>query len=156
MLEMKGILTDGVMTQIAFLVEDMEESRKKFSEFFGIEATEAVSAGDYPVVETVYNGEPAKEAGALLSFLKFGPRFEIELICPNHAHSVWRDYLDAHGEGFHHIAFLVTNMEKAIAECEAFGMEVKQYGYYSDRSGRYAYLDAQKQLKCYVELLESF
>lgn len=153
---MKGILTDGVMTQIAFLVEDMEESRKRFSEFFGIEASEAVPAGEYPVVETVYNGEPAKEAGALLSFLRFSPRFEIELICPNQAPSVWRDWLNTHGEGFHHMAFAVPDMEKAIAECEAFGMEVKQYGYYSDRSGRYAYLDALKQLKCFVELLESF
>ena len=61
-----------------------------------------------------------------------------------------------HGEGFHHLAFQVPDMEKAITECEAFGMELKQRGYYSDRSGRYAYLDAQKQLKCYVELLESF
>ncbi len=153
---MTKILSDSVMTQIAFLVEDMEESRKSFSAFFGIEATEAVSAGDFPVVETEYNGTPAKEAGALLSFLKFCPRFEIELICPNQAPSVWRDWLNVHGEGFHHLAFQVPDMEKAITECEAFGMELKQRGYYSDRSGRYAYLDAQKQLKCYVELLESF
>ena len=108
------------------------------------------------MVETEYNGTPAKEAGALLSFLKFCPRFEIELICPNQAPSVWRDWLNVHGEGFHHLAFQVPDMEKAITECEAFGMELKQRGYYSDRSGRYAYLDAQKQLKCYVELLESF
>ena len=153
---MTKILSDSVMTQIAFLVEDMEESRKSFSAFFGIEATEAVSAGDFPVVEPEYNGTPAKEAGALLSFLKFCPGFEIELICPNQAPSVWRDWLNVHGEGFHHLAFTVPDMEKAITECEAFGMELKQRGYYSDRSGRYAYLDAQKQLKCYVELLESF
>ena len=36
---MTKILSDSVMTQIAFLVEDMEESRKSFSAFFGIEAT---------------------------------------------------------------------------------------------------------------------
>ena len=153
---MAGILGDSVMTQIAFIVEDIEESRRRFSEFFGIEATQAVSAGEYPVVETVYNGAPAREAGAMLAFLKFSPRFEIELICPNQAPSVWREWLKEHGEGFHHIAFQVPDMEKAIAACEAFGMELRQYGYYSDRSGRYAYLDAQKQLKCYVELLESF
>lgn len=153
---MKKVLTDSIMTQIAFLVEDIEESRKKFSEFFGIEATEAVSAGEYPIVETVYNEMAAKEAGALLSFVRISSDFEIELIQPNHAPSVWRDWMNTNGEGFHHIAFQVPDMEKAIQECKEFGMRVLQRGYYSDRSGRYAYLDGSKQLKCCVELLESF
>lgn len=153
---MKKILTDSIMTQIAFLVEDIEESRKSFSRFFGEEATEAVSAGEYPVVETVYNGAAAKEAGALLSFIRLNSGCEIELIQPNHSPSAWRDWLNTHGEGFHHIAFLVPDMEKAIQECEEFGMRMLQRGYYSDRSGRYAYLDGSGQLKCCVELLESF
>ena len=153
---MKKIVTDSIMTQIAFLVEDMEESREKFSRFFGVEATQAVSAGEYPVVETVYNGRQAKEAGALLSFIRVNPGCEIELIQPNHSPSIWRDWLNAHGEGFHHIAFQVPDMEKAIRECEEFGMKMVQRGYYSDKSGRYAYLDAMGQLKCCVELLETF
>mgnify|MGYP002639861383 CR=1 FL=1 len=154
--DLKRVLKDSSIRQIAFVVEDIEEYREKFSKFFGIQATKAVSAGEYSMTETVYDGKPAREAEALLAFLKFSPEFEIELIQPNAAPSIWRDWISEHGEGFHHIAFHVSNMERAIDRCENSGISLRQTGYYSDRSGRYAYLDATEQLKCCIELLESF
>lgn len=153
---MEGLIKNGVMTQIAFLVENMESARKSFSEFFGASATEPVSTGAYEQVQTVYNGKEEKEAEALLSFIRFGGPVEVELICPNQAPSIWRDCLNENGEGFHHIAFLIEDMEEQIASCEKRGIRLVQAGYYSDRSGRYAYLDATEQIGCYIELLQSF
>ncbi len=153
---MDGILHNSAMTQIAFLVEDMEGARKNFSAFFGSTAMEPVSTGEYEQVQTVYNGKEAKEAKALLSFIRFGGPVEIELICPDSGPSIWRDCLKENGEGFHHIAFSIKNMDDQIAACEKAGIRLVQSGYYSDRSGRYAYLDARNRIGCYIELLESF
>ena len=46
-------------------------------------------------------------------------------------------------------------MEQAIENCKDFGMTLEQKGEYSDGSGRYAYLSAEKDLKVAIELLES-
>ena len=47
-------------------------------------------------------------------------------------------------------------MDEVIKECEAEGMTLVQYGFYDDKSGRYAYLDGGENYKCVIELLESF
>ncbi|MBQ4258388.1 MAG: VOC family protein [Clostridia bacterium] len=64
--------------------------------------------------------------------------------------------IDTHGEGIHHIAFFVKDMDKVIEDCIKEGMTVVQQGNYDDASGRYTYLDGNEQYKCVIELLESF
>ena len=80
-----------------------------------------------------------------------------ELIQPNEASSTWRNYLNEHGEGIHHVAFNIQGMKmpEAVKRCEDFGMTLEQKGEYGDASGRYVYMNAYKDLKCIVELLES-
>jgi 4-hydroxyphenylpyruvate dioxygenase-like putative hemolysin len=78
----------------------------------------------------------------------------IELIEPNEVPSLWSDWLKEHGEGIQHIAFVVDNIDKTIPHCEAFGMEVLQTGNFAAGDGRYAYMDATKDLKTIIELLE--
>ena len=46
-------------------------------------------------------------------------------------------------------------MPEAVKRCEDFGMVLEQKGEYGDASGRYTYMNAYKDLKCIVELLES-
>ncbi len=65
----------------------------------------------------------------------------------------WREYLDEHGEGIHHIAFEIQGMGAKIATMAAADMPLLQKGEYA--GGRYAYLDAAADLKCIIELLEN-
>lgn len=78
-------------------------------------------------------------------------------IQPNEASSTWRNYLNEHGEGIHHVAFNIQGMKmpEAVKRCEEFGMTLEQKGEYGDASGRYVYMNAYKDLKCIIELLES-
>ena len=65
--------------------------------------------------------------------------------------------LDKYGEGIHHIAFNVDDADTVIEQLKKeFGAVVEQEGNYGDGTGRYIYLDCQKELKCRIELLESF
>ena len=74
-----------------------------------------------------------------------------------YAHSVWRDWITEHGEGIHHIAFGVEGADEVAQKLvDQFGAVIEQRGFYGDGSGQCIYLDCFKELKCRIELLESF
>jgi 4-hydroxyphenylpyruvate dioxygenase-like putative hemolysin len=56
---------------------------------------------------------------------------QLELIQPDEQPSTWREHLDEHGEGVHHIAFVVEGMKEAIARMEARHMPLLQKGEYT-------------------------
>lgn len=149
-----AVLELNQMAQVGFIVKDVEETKKKFAELFGVEVPPTVDCGEYEVTKTQYKGQAAPEAKCLMAFFNLNSGFQIELIQPNEAPSTWREFLDEHGEGIHHIAFHVKGMEEKIKNCEEFGMTLQQKGEYGSADGRYAYLAAYKDLKCLIELLE--
>ncbi|MFI5368961.1 MAG: hypothetical protein ACHQ1F_08095 [Spirochaetia bacterium] len=61
--------------------------------------------------------------------------------------------MTARGEGVHHIAFMIKGMKEKVAELTAEQMPLLQTGEYT--GGRYAYVDANKDLKVIIELLEN-
>jgi len=153
---MQGVLGTNVITQVAVIVKDIETTKKKYAEFFGVEAPPTVEPGDFEVTQTAYMGNPAPLAKCKMAFFNVGDQLSFELIEPNGEKSTWQDFLDEKGEGLHHIAFGVKGTDEKIAACEKLGMKLTQRGKYGDASGQYAYLDATADLKCFVELLESF
>jgi 4-hydroxyphenylpyruvate dioxygenase-like putative hemolysin len=77
---------------------------------------------------------------------------DIELIEPDNEPSTWREFLDEHGEGFHHLAFSVKGMAQHTTNLEALGMPLIMKGEFT--GGRYAYFDSNPSLKFILELLE--
>jgi len=150
------VLGNYLITQVAIIVRDIEAAKKKFAAFFGVEPLATIMPWDYNITQTTYMGNPAPKAGCKLAFFNAGPNVSLELIEPNGEQSTWQDFLDAKGEGIHHIAFGVSGMDEKIAACQQLGMVCTQRGNYGDGSGQYAYLDATADLKCFVELLESY
>ncbi|HHU78961.1 MAG: VOC family protein [Caldicoprobacterales bacterium] len=153
---MAGIINTNVLTQIGIIVRDIQTSKRKFAEFFGVEVPPHHDAGDFEVTGTTVNGKPAPKSNCLMAFFSVGENVQLELIQPNGEKSTWQDFLDEHGEGVHHIAFSVKDMDQNILACENFGMKCVQRGKYGNGNGEYAYMDATKDLKCIIELLESY
>ena len=153
---MASIIDSNVLTQVGFIVKDIEVSKRKFAAFFGIEPPNHFDGGAFDVTGTTVNGEPAPYANCWMAFFNAGPNVQIELIQPNGIKSTWQDYLDKHGEGIHHIAFNVKDMDQKIEACEAMGMSCVQRGKYGNAAGEYAYMDASGDLKCILELLENY
>jgi len=142
---MAGIIGNNVVCQVAFVVKDIEVTKKKFAEFLGVEPPDhflAISP------DTMVEGEPSPEAGAWLAFFEVGPGLSLELIQPNGVKSTWQDVLDQKGEGFHHIALDVKGktLNEGIIDCENWGMKLVQ------RGKGYAYVDATEDLKCILEI----
>ena len=149
-------MSNHLVMQVAIIVRDIEATKNKFAAFFGVQPPETIPAGDYSIMQTIYMGNPAPKAGCKLAFFNAGPNVSLELIEPNGEQSTWQDFLDTNGEGIHHIGFRVSGMDKNVAACEQLGMICTQRGKYADGSGEYAYLDATADLKCFIELLESY
>lgn len=154
---MEGIIGTSTLAQVGFIVRDLETTKKKFAEFFGVPVPPTCDGGEYQVTGTTVEGKPAPDANCWMAFFDVGPNTQIELIQPNGVKSTWQDFLDEHGEGIHHIAFVVKGMEEKILAMENFcGAKCVQRGKYGGGNGEYAYLDAHKDMKCLLELLENY
>ena len=152
---MAGTVGTHLFAQVGFIVKDVETTKRKWAEFLGVDVPETQPVGDYSVTQTTFMGQPAPEASCLMAFFDVGPGLQLELIQPNEAPSTWRNFLNEHGEGMHHIAFQVQDSARQVANAEAAGLKLVQHGVYGDGGGEYNYLDAP-ELKCIVELLESY
>lgn len=147
-------LNAEMICQVGFIVRDIDRAVQKFCEVFGFPKPEIVVTPGYERVKTTYEGQPS-EATAKLAFFSTG-QLQIELIEPDEKPSVWRDFLDQHGEGVHHIAFGVRDTERVAQYLAGHDVNVMQQGLYSDGSGMYTYLDSAPVLGVMLELLESF
>jgi catechol 2,3-dioxygenase-like lactoylglutathione lyase family enzyme len=80
-----------------------------------------------------------------------------EWIEPLRGPSVYKEHLDHHGEGFHHLAFDVPDLDAAIAAWGALGAKVVQSGAWGTKgkrgSGRFAYVEADPAGGVTIELL---
>jgi catechol 2,3-dioxygenase-like lactoylglutathione lyase family enzyme len=142
----KRILGTNVVTQVAFVVNDIEKTSQAYADFLGMDKPEIKITKEYDLVKTEYKGKPSTTR-AKLAFFHVTPNLAIELIEPDDEQSVWRDVLEKNGEGFHHIAFVVENTDEVIARLERNNMPLIQ------RANNYAYIDATEELKTIIELL---
>ncbi len=147
-------LNPEMICQVGFIVRDIESTAQRFSEVFGLPRPNIHVTPGHEIAETTYQGEPS-DATAKLAFFNTG-QVQIELIEPDEKPSVWRDFLEQHGEGVHHIAFQVPDTKMATNHLAKSGIGICQQGLYSDRSGIYTYMDSTPALGMMIELLETF
>lgn len=148
---MKEILKADVVAQIGIVVRDIEKACENFSRIFGLEKPNIIITDIYQKSKTEYRGNPTY-ARARLAFFNF-KNIVIEFIEPDENPSTWREFLDTHGEGIHHLGFEIKGMKEKIENFKEMGIEVVQKGEYE--GGRYAYIDTLKELKFIIELLEN-
>lgn len=139
------------MAQVAIVVRDIEKAAKAYAEVFGVPAPEWVITDPEEKAHTKFHGKPSK-GRAKLAFIPMGG-VTLELIEPVDGPSTWKQFLDEHGEGVHHIAFRIKGMDRVLKFLADKGMPTAQTGDYT--GGRYAYVDSIPKLGVILELLES-
>jgi catechol 2,3-dioxygenase-like lactoylglutathione lyase family enzyme len=133
-------------------VKDIDKARKAWAQVLGMNVPEVSIAESHFTRPTLYKGN-SSDAKAILAFLEMD-NLQIELIQPLGGKSTWQDYLDKYGEGIHHIAFEVKNIDGVEKKFEIQGMPTVQRGGWD--GGAYSYIDGSKDLGCILELLENF
>ncbi|MBO3832395.1 MAG: VOC family protein [Candidatus Brockarchaeota archaeon] len=137
------------VTQIGIVVRNIEKSVEAWGKLLGVKASGIVETGPLEETGMKYKGRAA-EGRAKLAFLQL-ENITIELIEPVGGPSTWRDFLEKHGEGVHHIAFNVENMERAENSLRENGVEIEQEGFFT--GGAYAYTNPESPLGIIIELL---
>jgi methylmalonyl-CoA/ethylmalonyl-CoA epimerase len=147
-------LDPKMLCQVGFIVNDVVASAQRYADAFGLPMPAIIETPGFDKAKTTLNGQPS-EATAKLAFFQTG-QMVIELIQPNEEPSVWRDFLEKHGEGVHHIAFRVADTKATEAALALHGIKTEQQGLYADASGMYTYVDSAAYLGVTLELLENF
>ena len=145
-------LKNGV-AQIAFVVEDLDATVEAYWKYFGIGPWHFYTYGAPLVKQMTRHGAPAEyKMRVALSY--FGST-RIELIEPIAGDTVYSDFIAEHGYGIQHLGVLVEDMDAAIAEARAAGIEMTMdgSGFGLDGDGHYAYLDTEKLIGTTIELI---
>jgi len=143
-------VTLSEICQVAIVVKDIEREAKRCARLLGMEVPQIVLTDTEEKAHTRFRGAPTS-AQAKLAFFRFGSMV-LELIEPVGGPSTWKEFLDEHGEGVHHIAFHIKGMDRVLKVLEGKGFPTIQTGDFE--GGRYAYVDTTPVLKTIVELLE--
>jgi len=114
--------------QIGILIDDLDEYLKNLEEILGMgpwRISEFPPKGNGDVYRE-YHGEPA-DFKAKFCFYHLG-NIEIEVIQPLEGKNIWRDWIDKHGQGIHHIKFLVSEHTESKEYLKSKGIDVYQWG----------------------------
>ena len=149
---MKNLIGANSICQVGVVVKDIDASAKRYAKIFGVDVPEVIITDVAEVAHTELRGQ-STPARAKLAFFKMG-QLSLELIEPLGGPSTWKEFLDQHGEGVHHLAFEIKDTDGVVKNLEAEGLPVLQRGDYT--GGRYTYVGSEAALGTVVELLENF
>ena len=111
-----------------------------------------------PLSERRYRGRPA-QFDQKLGWHRHGT-VTWEWIEALQGPTVYLDFLEAYGEGVHHIGFDAPDIDAAVAAWARFGVPVAQSGAWGDKgkpgSGRFAYVATDVYGGVTIELLWNF
>lgn len=114
--------------QIGILVDDLDEYLANLGDILGWvnwRIAEFPPEGSEDVYRE-YHGEQS-DFKAKFCFFELG-NIEIELIQPLEGKSIWRDWIDKHGQGIHHIKFSVPEHEDSRNYLAEKGIDLYQWG----------------------------
>lgn len=145
-----GPISQGPVTQIAWVTDDIDATERLLREQFGAGAWTRIPDVTFEAGDTTYRGRPA-ELVAHVS-LAYAGDLQLELIQPVSGESVHTEFLAASGPGLHHVCFATDDVDAACARAEAAGHTVAQRGSMMGGEIEFAYLDCSAAGAPYIEL----
>ena len=137
------------VVHVGIVVRNIERARALWAKLLDLEPQQVVETEGWEKTHMTFKGKPS-DGRAKLTFFKL-ENIVIELIQPIGGSSSWKDFLDKHDEGIHHIAFMIENPEGAAQRLLAVGANEEQRGFFE--GGGYIYFDARGSLGAILELL---
>lgn len=127
------LLGTNKVEQLAIVVKDLYAAAEAYCKLLGVEKPQVIQSGPSELTKVVFEGEPT-EGDSKYMFINT-PLLQIELIEPGKSPSTWKKHLKTHGEGVHHISFVIKNMEEKIKLLEDMGYPVIQTGNFYNGKG---------------------
>ncbi|MBI2842925.1 MAG: VOC family protein [Armatimonadetes bacterium] len=118
--DLKSALELPDVSQIAMVVHGVERVIEYYETVFGLGPFVRPSIR---FTEMYCGGEPIPVPEWKLAFCSLGP-VELEFIEPVTGPQYYFDFLEEKGEGLHHIAFDVKDLDSRLAHCKQVGIDV--------------------------------
>ncbi len=142
------------VTQYAFVVRDV----RAVSGYWHKLGFPEMDYTHPPLFNLVYHGKPGR-FDQELGWQRHGS-VVYEWIQPLKGPTVYEDQIQAHGEGFHHFALDIPDMDKAVSKWKTDGYAAVQSGDWGDKGksgwGRFSYIDTEPAGGVTVELLWNY
>lgn len=124
---------------LGYAVKDLEAAARFYTEYFGVVAGEPEEVEEQGVIATMFDVGESK----------------IELVQPTRPDSPVGKFLAAKGEGFHHVAFQVKDLDTALKELKENGIElIDEVPRVGAGGVRVAFLHPQGMLGVLTELVQ--
>jgi methylmalonyl-CoA/ethylmalonyl-CoA epimerase len=155
-LELKTLLPEAAgVDQLGIVVRDLDAALERYYDLMpSLGEWRCYTYSSETVAQLTYRG--SEEAYAMkLALASRSP--QIELIEPISGPNIYREWLDEHGEGPHHVGVYVDSLGDACKRFQLSGLEPIQtgHGFGADREGGgYAYFDTREIVGVIVELIE--
>jgi hypothetical protein len=145
--DIKKEVTPFRIEQVGIVVKNREDAMEKYSSLWSIGP---FRLWDVDLPEGIVRGKKT-HCKAKLAFAQAGP-IEIELIEPGEGETTWSEFLRDKGEGVHHVAMWINDMDKEVESYSKDGVAVLQFG--DDGTTKFAYMDTEATAGVIVELLQ--
>lgn len=139
--------------QVAFVVRDLDAAVRHWADDLGIGPWSVWTMRPPALRETLYRGQPVKFG--LRHALAWSGNVQFELVQPLEGPSIFRDQLDATGEGPNHVGVVVEDHPAAVADFVARGFTPLQSatGFGASQDGAFAYFSPPDGISAIVELI---
>ena len=137
------------LTQVAMVVKDVEETARRYWQDVGVGPWSFYTIDPSNAKQMKIRGKPVEHA--FRAALATIGDISWELIQPLDEKSIYAEHLKEHGEGLHHVAFAVNDLEDTKVYMQEQGYTELQSGELFDLTS-YTYLDTDKTLACITEI----
>lgn len=124
----KGIINPKTCCQVGLVARDIEKTAALYAEVFGAPMPEINSMPPVEVAQTKFRGIASGTQARLCGF-DMGQLF-LEIMEPDECDSSWKEALGDKEVVFHHVGFMVDDLEEAVAFFEDRGCPVRHHGKY--------------------------
>ncbi len=147
--QLPSVIKVSELFQVGIVVHDLEKSMKTYQSLLGIDKWEIVEI-DSTTIPIAYRGKPA-EISFKAAFCMLGSLM-LELLEPVKGIGTYRDFLNEHGEGIHHLGHIrVDDLNEAVQALEKAGFPCVEMG--GDPAIHvWAYVDTTEALGYIIEL----
>lgn len=140
-------MENAEVKQIGVVVKDLGEAMKYYTTGFGIGPFRTF---EVPISNATLRGKPI-QLKLKVAFARLGS-VQLELIEAMPGNNLYWEFLNAKGEGLHHLGFYVTNLEAEVGKFREQGVGVLQSG--QAEGTKFAYLDTEKIGGIIFELIQ--
>lgn len=136
-----AVIDNTNIMQIAIIVKDIRKTAENYAKVFGFPVPEIQDVPPVSEVPIFYRGERTDSRAKICCF-NMG-NIILELTEPDETPSGWKEFLDVHGQGVHHIGIQVQDRDAALEALGELGVSVNHVGYYP--TGSYTFMDCMEQ-----------